>query len=87
MVILQIYSISLPPVNCSDPTPPMDGSIEPYQNTTEGAEVFFMCNPMFVPTGRMTAVCGADQRWSPDPATLVCTCECPHRAAAFLQYY
>ena len=54
----------------------MDGSIDPYQNTTEGAVISFMCNPMFVPTERMTAVCGADQRWNPDPAGLVCTCEC-----------
>ena len=65
----------LPPVNCSDPTPPMDGSIASYQNTTEGAEISFMCNQMFVPTERMTAMCGADQRWSPDPAGHRCTCE------------
>ena len=65
----------LPPVNCSDPIPPMNGSIHPYQNTTEGAEIFFRCNLMFVPAERMTAVCGADGRWNPDPATLVCKCE------------
>ena len=53
----------------------MDGSIAPYQNTTEGAEISFMCNPMFVPRERMTAVCGADRRWSPDPADHRCTCE------------
>ena len=23
-------------------------------------------------------MCGADGRWNPDPATLVCTCECSH---------
>ena len=64
----------LPSVNCSDPTPPVDGSIEPYQNTTEGAEIFFRCNLGFVPAGRMRTVCGADGRWNPDTAT-VCTCE------------
>ena len=70
------YTFSfLSTVNCSDPTVPRNGSIDPYQNTTEGAEIFFRCNPMFVPTGRMRAVCGADGRWNPDPATLVCTCE------------
>ena len=53
----------------------MDGSIDSYQNTTEGTEVSFMCNPMFVPAGRMTAVCGTNRRWNPDPAGLVCTCE------------
>ena len=64
-----------PPVNCSDPTRPVDGSIEPYQNTTEGAEIFFRCNPEFVPAGRMRVVCGADGRWNPDPAGIVCACE------------
>ena len=54
---------------------PGNGSIEPYQNTTEGAEIFFRCNPGFVPAGRMTAVCIADGRWNPDPADLVCTGE------------
>ena len=69
-----LHSLSI--VNCSDPIAvPRNGSIDPYQNTTEGAEVFFSCNPMFVPTGRMRAVCGADGRWTPDPAGLVCMCE------------
>ena len=61
----------------------MDGSIETYQNTTEGAEIFFRCNTGFVPAENMTAVCGADQRWSPDPDTLVCTCECPYTACLY----
>ena len=33
----------LPPVNFGDPTAPMDGSINPYQNTTEGAEIYRSC--------------------------------------------
>ena len=45
--------------------------------------ILFMCNEMFVPTERMRAVCGADQRWSPDPSDHVGTCECPYRAAAY----
>ena len=53
-----------------------NGTIETYQNTTEGAEIFFRCNPGFVPAGRMRAVCGADGRWNPDPAMLVCTSKC-----------
>ena len=65
----------LPPANCSDPTPPIDGSIEPYQNTAEGTVIFFMCNPMFVPTERMTATCGCNGMWTPEPASLTCTCE------------
>ena len=41
----------------------------------EGAEILFRCNPGFVPAGNMTAVCGTDGRWNPDPATLVCICK------------
>ena len=65
----------LHPANCSDPTVPESGSIDPYHNTTEGAEIFFRCNPGFVPAGRMRAVCAVDRRWNPDPATLGCTCK------------
>ena len=79
-----ILSIILLPVNCSDPSPPTDVSIYPYLNTTEGAEISFMCNPGFVPTDSMTAVCGADRRWSPDPADLVCACEYPSTAFSCL---
>ena len=53
----------------------MDGSIEPYQNTTEGAEIFFMCNQMFVPSARMTATCTSNGMWTPDPGNLTCTRE------------
>ena len=60
-------------VSCRQPLIPGNGSIEAYQNSLEGAEIFFKCNPGFVPAGRMRAVCGADGRWNPDPATLVCT--------------
>ena len=59
-------------VNCSDPTFPGNGSIGTYLNTTEGGEVMFGCNPGFVPTGNMTAVCGAGGRWNPDPGDLTC---------------
>ena len=70
--LLVAFSIS---VNYGQPVTPGNGSIDPYQNTTVGAEIFFRCNPGFVPAGRMDAVCGADGRWSPNPATFVCTCE------------
>ena len=55
----------------------MDGSIEPYQNTTEGADISFRCNLMFVPSTRMTATCASNGMWTPDPASLTCTCENP----------
>ena len=72
---LDNHTLFLSTVNCIDPSFPNNGSIEAYQNTLEGAEVFFRCNQGFVPAGRMRAVCASDGRWNPDPTTLVCTCE------------
>ena len=74
--LLHIYWCIILPVSCGRPIAPNNGSIETYQNTSEGAEIFFRCNPGFVPAGGMRAVCGADGRWNPDPATLQCTSEC-----------
>ena len=73
-IIGSILYITIP-VSCGQPVIPGNGSIETYQNTTEGAEIFFRCNPGFVPAGTMRATCGTDGRWTPDPATLVCTGE------------
>jgi len=70
-IIIYLFLI----VNCSDPTIPGNGSIRTYQNTTEGAEIVFGCNPgfvPFVPAGNMTAVCASNGRWNPDPAELSC---------------
>ena len=63
-------------VSCGSPITPDNGSIEAHQNTLEGTEIFFKCNPRFVPAGMMRAVCASDGRWNPDPATLVCTSKC-----------
>ena len=65
-------------VNCSDPTIPGNGSIRTYQNTTEGAEIVFGCNPGFVPAGNMTTVCASDGRWNPNPAEVRCICKSAH---------
>ena len=61
-------------VSCGVPTFSGNSSIEAYQNTTEGAEIFFRCNPGFIPAGRMRAVCRRN-RWKPDPANHRCTGE------------
>ena len=59
---------------------PQNGSIEPYQSTLGGAEIFFMCNPRFVPAGRMRANCtsngvAVNGTWTPDPANHMCNGE------------
>ena len=71
-----VYDIILScPANCGVPATPGNGSIETYQDTTEGAEIFFKCNPGFVPAGSMRAVCAGDGRWNPEPAGQRCTGE------------
>ena len=73
----------LPPVNCGVPRTPENGIIEnmPSINTAGGTEIFFRCNPRYVPAGRMSATCmspdgiSIDGTWTPDPADLVCNGE------------
>ena len=33
----------------------------------------FQCDPGFVPEGVMTAVCGSDGHWSPNPGGVTCS--------------
>ena len=50
-------------------------------STVEGAQIFFTCNPRYVPAGRMSATCTSPDgisvvgTWIPDPADLVCNGE------------
>ena len=42
-------------------------------DTTEGSVVVFQCDPGFIPEGVMTAVCGRDGRWTPNPGGVSCS--------------
>ena len=75
IITISISIYPLYPANCSDPTAPRNGVIEAYQNTLERDEIFFKCNPGYVPAGRTRAVCGTMGRWNPDPADHRCTGE------------
>ena len=65
------------------PRAPENGNIENIQSisTVGGAQIFFRCNPGYVPTRRMNATCvspdgsSAVGAWVPDPADLVCNGE------------
>ena len=65
------------------PHVPENGIIENIQSisTVGGAQIFFRCNPGFVPAGRMRATCvspdgiSAVGAWTPDPTDLVCNGE------------
>ena len=62
-----------PTADCGAPAPPMNGSMQSYTNTTEGSVVVFQCDSGFVPEGEITAVCGRDSRWTPDPGDVTCS--------------
>ena len=47
--------------------------MQPRTNTTEGSVVVFQCDPGFVPEGEMTAVCGSDGQWTPNPGGVTCS--------------
>ena len=81
------YHTFLPPVNCGVPHAPENGIIENIQSisTVGGAQIFFRCNPRYVPAGKMSATCrspngiSVDGTWTPDPADLVCNGEIQNR--------
>ena len=60
--------------DCGAPPPPVKGSLlQPHTNTTEGSVAVFQCDPGFVPEGEMTAVCGSDGQWTPNPGGVTCS--------------
>ena len=60
--------------DCGVPPPPVNGFLlQPHTNTTEGLVVVFQCDLGFVPEGEMTAVCGRDGQWTPNPGGVTCS--------------
>ena len=59
--------------DCGAPPPPVNGSVQPYTNTTEDSVVMFQCDQGFVPEGEMIAVCGSDVQWTPNPGGVTCS--------------
>ena len=57
---------------------PGNGFVENIQSITTvgGAQIFFGCNPGYVPAGKMSATCiSSNGTWTPDPADLMCNGE------------
>ena len=73
-VILYIFDSHFnPTADCGAPPPPVNGDLlQPHTNTTEGSVVVFQCDPGFVPEGVMTAACGRDGQWTPNPGGVTC---------------
>ena len=66
--------IILHAADCGTSPPPVNGDlVQPHTNTTEGSVVVFQCDPWFVPEGVMTAVCGSDDKWTPNPGGVSCS--------------
>ena len=79
-----MYSHFNTAADCGAPTPPVNGFQQSYANTTRGSVVVFQCNPGFVPEGVMTAVCGRDGQWTPNPGGVTCS---PGPTTAFTQTF
>ena len=47
-------------------------TVEQFSSTIVGSEVFYQCQPGFLPEGRRTLLCRENGRWYPDPRDL-CT--------------
>ncbi|CAI8024315.1 Sushi, von Willebrand factor type A, EGF and pentraxin domain-containing protein 1 [Geodia barretti] len=56
---------------CRAPSSPVNGSIEEYRSTEEGAEIQFHCHDGYTPNGWMSSQC-LNSSWSPHPMDLVC---------------
>ena len=59
--------------DCGPPPSLTNGSLQPHTNTTEGSVAVFQCDLGFVPEGEMTAVCGSDGQWTPNPGGVTCS--------------
>ena len=66
-----IILLPLPPAGCRAPPSPVNGSIEEYRSTEEGAEIQFHCHDGYTPNERMSSQC-LNSSWSPQPMDLVC---------------
>ena len=62
-----------PIVDCGDPDPPVNGSFGgDITSTVEGSEITYQCDDGLAPEGTMTAVCGQDGEWRPNPGDVEC---------------
>ena len=68
--VSSIFTLSS--VDCGPPIAPRNGLLEGYNNTAEGSEVFYSCDPRHLPEGSMKAVC-TNNGWTPILTDLRCT--------------
>ena len=66
------FTIIYNAVGCGRPFPPVNGIIEPYSSTQEGAEIQYHCEEGHTPREWKTSQCQENGMWAPDPL-LICT--------------
>ena len=66
-IIIMAYMTSV--VDCGVPVSANQVIIDPFNNTKFGALITFHCEES---NNSMTAVCGSDGEWIPNPASLMC---------------
>jgi len=65
---LSSYKYIYNAVGCGHPSPPANGTIEPYSSTQVGAEVQYHCDEGHTPREWRTSQCQENGSWAPDPA-------------------
>lgn len=60
-------------VNCSDPTPPVNGSIFNITGTTLYETAMYTCDSGFRPAAIQNSSCLMNATWTPDPGLHTCT--------------
>ena len=60
-------------VNCGDPEPPVNGSVDTPPHTREGASVMYRCNDGFRPSADFPSTCTNTAMWYPPPQDHNCT--------------
>ena len=61
---------SVNPIDCRVPTI-VSGVIGDYNTTTVNSVIIYQCQAGFTPSVP-SSVCGADERWTPDPSQVEC---------------
>ncbi len=74
-------------VNCSDPSPVVGVTFNPFSDTTEGATISFNCEPGLVAERDDVSVCSSNGSWVPNPAHRICSTPPPSEYSTYVALY
>ena len=69
---MKVILLYFPFTDCGNPSPANGVSINPYTATTIGSAITFQCKDGLIPVEEVSASCGMDGEWHPDPSLHVC---------------